>query len=116
MAGWDIRRIYLYLVSFATLMMMIVGTVQIIQAVVDFTVKQPREFAPKSVRYEELSKNTKLTKAEIEKQIKEEEAMEQERQRYWRIRRLIDNLALIVVAAPVYVYHWRKIQRAEAKT
>lgn len=115
MAGWDIRRIYLYLVCFATLIMMIVGTVQIIQSVVDFAMTPPKEFAPKTVRYEELSKNTKMTKEEIDKQIKEEEARFEENQRYYRIRRLIENLALIVVASPVYIYHWRKIQRTEAQ-
>lgn len=115
MAGWDIRRIYLYLVCFATLIMMIIGTVQILQGLVDFAMKPPNETAPKTMRVEELTKNTKLTKAEIDKQIKEEDARAEENQRYWRIRRLIDNLAMIVVASPIYVYHWRKVQRSEAQ-
>lgn len=116
MAGWDIRRIYLYLVSFATLMMLIIGTVQIINALVDFAVPPPKAYPLKIERVKELSNNTKLTKEEIEKQAAEEEARQEADQRHWRIKRLIESLALVAVALPTYLYHWRKIQKAEAQT
>ncbi|MFZ5641085.1 MAG: hypothetical protein ACOY4Q_10405 [Bacillota bacterium] len=52
---------------------------------------------------------------EIKKQEEEQKATWESNQRYWRIRRLVESFALIVVALPTYLYHWRKIQRVEAK-
>lgn len=115
MASWDIRRIYLYLVCFATLIMMIIGTVQIIQSAVDFVMTPPKEIPSKLDRYAALEKNNGITKEEIDKQIKDEEIRMEKSQQYYRIRRLIESISMIVVASPVYLYHWRKVQRSEAQ-
>lgn len=116
--GWDIRRIYLYLVSFATLMMMVVSTVQILQGVVNVAYPNPQPgpfYSEVKARYSDAVKNDpKITEAEIKKQIDEERAQAQSNQRYYDIRSLINNVVMFVVALPVYLYHWRKIQRAEA--
>jgi len=116
MAGnWDIRRIYLYLVSFATLMMLIIGTVQIIDAAVDFIYPDPNSGAPPyyemKARYKDA--NQDLTKEELQKLMEEERQRAIKSQKYYRIKRLVTSTSLIVVALPVYLYHWRKIQKAE---
>ena len=126
MAGnWDIRRLYLYLVSFATLMMMIVGTVQFFQGVVDFVYPNPvpDTFYPEyRTKYEDMAKNNpKISDEEIEKIMAEDKKLAeeariraQESQEYYRIRSMVNNMVLVMVALPVYMYHWRKIQKAEA--
>ena len=111
MAGWDIRRIYLYVVSFATLMMLIFGAVNIIQSLVDFVVPQPYDVK----MYPEQVKEPQISPEQAQKQEAERKAAWDESQRYYRIRRLIESLAMIVVALPTYLYHWRKIQRTEVR-
>lgn len=118
MAGsWDIRRIYLYLVSFATLMMMIVGTVQFLQGVVNIAYPNPEPgpgYADVKMRYSDAAKNNpQITEAEINKQIAEEQAQAAKSQRYYEIRSMIGSLMMFLVALPVYLYHWRKIQKSE---
>ena len=119
MAGnWDIRRIYLYLVSFATLMMMIIGTVQFLQGVVNLAYPNPQPgpmISEVKMSYSDAVKNNpKLTEADIQKQVEEERVQAAKSQRYYEIRAMISSLVMFVVALPVYFYHWRKIQRTEA--
>ncbi|AVX20111.1 hypothetical protein SAMN02745885_00978 [Carboxydocella sporoproducens DSM 16521] len=99
-SNWDIRRIYLYLVAFATLMMMVIGAIRVVDAVVNIVYPEP----PPVVYKDPIS--TQASKEELQ--------LEQERQRYYRIRELISSLAIFGVATPVYLYHWHKIQRSEA--
>lgn len=126
MAGnWDIRRLYLYLVSFATLMMMVFGTVFLLQGISQFIYPEPGPdfYYPEIVnKYDELAKNDPKISAEEkekliarEKQLAEESRMRAEKsQEYYRIRSIINNMILVIVTLPVYMYHWRKIQKAEA--
>lgn len=101
MAGnWDIRRIYLYLVAFATLMMVVIGAIRVVDAVVNIAYPEPPPIVYKDPNSTQPSK--------------EEQQLELERQRYYKIRELISSLAMVGVATPVYLYHWRKIQRTEA--
>lgn len=107
---WDIRRIYLYLVSFATLMMMIVGTVQFLQGIVNITYPQPGPtYTELEMKYPPNDNIKKLNTEEI----KERAAVERAQQRYYEVRSMINNLILFLVALPVYLYHWRKIQTSE---
>lgn len=124
MAGnWDIRRLYLYLVSFATLMMMIFGIVFLLQGITQFIYPEPGPYYPEIVnKYDELAKNDPKISAEEkeklvaqEKQLAEESRIRAEKsQEYYRIRSIINNMILVIVTLPVYMYHWRKIQKAEA--
>ncbi len=108
---WDIRRIYLYLVSFATLMMMIFGTVQFLQGVINVAYPHPGP-SPSEIKMRMgPDGQPKLTEAEIKKQMEEERAS----QRYYERRSMINNLVLFLVALPVYLYHWRKIQKSEVQ-
>lgn len=112
MAGsWDIRRIYLYLVCFATLMMIIVGTVQVIQGVFQIVIPEPPYV------YKEPPPNVETKKADLEQLRKyqaEQAKIEAKRQEIYRIRSLVTSFALLAVSVPVYMYHWRKIQHSEA--
>lgn len=118
MAGnWDIRRIYLYLVSFATLMMMVFGTVQFLQGIVNIAYPNPQAsplYSDVKMKYTEVARNDpKLTEVEINKRIAEEQAQAVKSQRYYEIRSMISSLVLFLVALPVYLYHWRKVQKTE---
>ncbi|HBC93072.1 MAG TPA: hypothetical protein DCZ10_09295 [Pelotomaculum sp.] len=112
---WNIRQVYLYLVSFATLMMLIVGSVQLIMGVVDLVYPDPTKgmgYYDTKIRLSDMQqKYPNLTQEEFEKQLQEEKQDQEAAWRYQRIRRFINSLALVVVSLPFYLYHWRKIQR-----
>lgn len=115
--AWDIRRTYYYLVCFATLLMLIIGAVQVVNNVVDLAL--PAEpYRPSMVemaeRHRQAPGGEPLYSREELQQMADEEAERMRRdQRRNNIRNLIGSLALIGIAAPVYLYHWRQVRRAE---
>lgn len=111
MAGnWDIRRIYLYLVSFATLMMMIIATVQFLQGIVNIAYPDPGYYSEVRMKYAgPEGKEPQISEADLKKEMEQERV----RRRYYDMRSMINNLVMLGVALPVYMYHWRKIQRTE---
>lgn len=122
-SNWDIRRIYLYLVSFATLMMMVFGTVSAVQGAINLAYPNPVPYYPETpAKYADVARNDpKLTDAEIKSQIATDKKQAEENRknalksdRYNRIMQIINNFALLAVASPVYFYHWKKVQRSEA--
>jgi len=108
-AKWDIRKIYLYLVSFATLMMMIFGIIQFLQGIVNLTYPNP------SPTYSELEMkyNRPDGKALTAAEIKQRTEADRAQQRYYEVRSMINSLIMFIVALPVYMYHWRKIGKTE---
>ena len=110
---WNIRTIYLYLVCFVTLIMMIIGTVQTVDAIVTLAYPPPLYYpTPEELKMQAPNQNVPVEvlqeRARIEQQRQEQQV------RYERVRFLAGALALLVVALPIYMYHWRKVQE-EAK-
>ncbi|MEW6308393.1 MAG: hypothetical protein AB1492_05050 [Bacillota bacterium] len=104
---FSVRQIYLYAVSFATLMMLIFGTVNVINNVVDLIYQDP-SLNPRFVAPKQLGPDP----APVDPEAQAAEALRFQRQQlYWVLRRLVQSLALVLVALPVYVYHWRKLQQ-----
>ncbi len=110
----NIRQVYLYLVSFATLMMLIVGTVRLITGFVDLVYPDPAAYPPvseiKSRAIEMQAKDPGVRAEDIEKQYMEEAERQAAIQRHYRIKQFINSLALVAVSLPFYLYHWRKIR------
>ena len=115
-SGWDIRRVYFYLVSFTTLIMIIVGTSMFIRSLVD-VVMPPPMYKPTVVdmkmRIAELQKGNGLTAAEAEKIVQEENNRMEIDQKRSRVRSLLNSISLLVVATPIYLYHWRWVVKTE---
>ena len=119
---WSIRTVYLYLVSFVTLIMIILGTVNVIRAAVTFFYPQPNWYGPLDARLRYLNElnqykdmnpkiTEKITETTIEEQLQFEQQRQEKQQRYDRARQLAQALSLLLVATPIYLYHWRQIQR-----
>ncbi|KKM08772.1 hypothetical protein SY88_21920 [Clostridiales bacterium PH28_bin88] len=107
---WNIRTIYLYLVSFVTLMMIIFGTVQLIQSAVAF-VYPPPAYYPGPADIKMRMANEKLEPEVIEEQVRFEQERQEQQIKYDRARRVAESFSLLLVALPIYLYHWRRIQR-----
>lgn len=108
---WNIRTVYLYLVSFVTLMMIIFGTVDLIRSVVTIAYPPPIYTpGPLDVKYR-VKNDPTITPEVAEEQARLEEARARQQQHYEQARRLAWAASLLVVAVPLYLYHWRRIQR-----
>lgn len=118
--AWDIRRTYYYLVCFATLIMMIIGSVQVVQNTLDLIIPEemyrpsPIDMHMRSQRPGgETALEEPFTRQELE-QMADEEAARMQRQSSRRaLRNLLGSLALILISAPVYFYHWKKVRADE---
>lgn len=111
--SWTIRNIYLYLVCFTTLVMMIVGTVQAIDATYGLVNPAPvhpevyKETYP--IKPGEVLTNEEKEKLEARNKVNQEYQIKQNE--YYQKKRLFENGVLFFVALPVYLYHWRLIKR-----
>lgn len=106
---WNIRLVYLYLVSFVSLMMLVIGTVQLIQAAVEFAYPPP-VYYPGPLEVKERAANQNLPADVLEEQARLERERQERQAEYQRARQLAGALSLLVVALPLYRYHWRRIQ------
>lgn len=111
MGKWEMRTVYLYLVSFVTLMMVIIGGVQGIHAVGRF-IYPPPDYGSSYI-YEMKMKDTNLSPEMVQQQIAEEKVRQEQQRKYDQFQQVLSSVALIGVGLPVYLYHWRKIREKE---
>lgn len=104
---FSLRLLYLYLFSFVGLLITIIGSIQIIDLGLKTYVFKVSEYSyyPEPVKMEGVETPT----AEDMKRRNDEEAANQ------RKRQISNSLAMILVGAPVYLYHWKTIKK-EAKS
>ena len=106
--SWSPRNIYLYLVCLITLVMVIFSTVNLVKALVDlaYPERQARVEVPLRV-VPAWPEPPEMDQRQLEEQ--------REVQRQWALRRsvlisLASSAAMFLIAGPLYVYHWRKIE------
>lgn len=98
---WSLRNIYLYLVCLITLIMVIVAVVGLVRNTVELLYPDPGYYYSEPVKGE-----GGRTPEEIEK----EQEYQRSSSRRYAIINLVGNMAMLLVAGPLYVYHWRKIE------
>ena len=99
---FNIRLLYLYLFSFVGLLITIIGSVQLVDLglrVYVFKVSQ-RAYYPEP----RMEGKVELSTEELEKRNRDAESNQRKRQ-------TSNSLAMIVVGAPVYWYHWKTIKK-----
>jgi len=106
----NIRTLYLYIVSFLALMAIIFGTVYLVEKVtnyiypVDYSYDITLEkISPEAVTYPDEVNNTPT--------IEEQKANAQRS----TLRDIFTALAIILVSAPLYTYHWTMVQKERKK-
>jgi hypothetical protein len=100
---WSLRNIYLYLVCLITLIMVIVSVVGIVRDTVKLVYPEVGYYYETPV---DKGGNSGLTQEEIDRQRQ----LDAERAKQQAIYSLVGNAAMLLVAGPLYVYHWRKIE------
>lgn len=104
---WSLRNIYLYLVCLITLIMVIVATVGLVQNTVRLIYPEVGYYYSEPVK----EGADGLTQDEIDRQRE----LDQQRAQQQAIYSLVGNVAMLLVAGPLYVYHWRKIEIEHAE-
>ncbi len=98
----SLRNLYLYLVCLITLVISIFAAVNLVRSTVELLYPDPGYWGYQ-VPPEEA---TDLTAEERERQ----ERLAQESQRRQAVLGLVGSGATLLIAGPVYVYHWRRVQ------
>ncbi|MBN2841288.1 MAG: hypothetical protein JXP37_10075 [Coriobacteriia bacterium] len=100
---WSLRNIYLYIVCLITLIMVIVGAAGTVRTIAEFLYPDPgAAFYP----YKMEPAKREAEAAELE----EQEALQRAQSTRQSALNLAGNIALVIIAGPLYVYHWRKIE------
>ena len=106
-SAWSPRNIYLYLVCLITLVMAIVATVNLVRALAEVVYPEPESYTTVVRVASPDGEGGELDEKEL--------AESNDLQRRWALRRsvlsLVGSVTMLLVAGPLYVYHWRKIEK-----
>ena len=105
---WSLRNIYLYLVCLITLIMVIVSVVGLVWSSVELIYPDPGY-------YYDVPKEEGGSSDRTAEDIEAERASQLAQSRRYAIIELVGNAAMLLVAGPLYVYHWRKIEVEHAE-
>lgn len=118
--AWSIKNLYFYLVCLVTLFMFVGGAISGVNSAMQ-VIFPDKPNVPIFYTYypdyrEELERQV-FDPPSLE--VLEERRAEQETMsvysRGYSIRRLLNSVAFIIIAAPFYIYHWRRIGLAAEK-
>jgi hypothetical protein len=114
---WDLEHVYFYLVSFVSLILIIIGAVTLTQTAISYATPVYGDYGPygpiswgqETAQWEEKF-GTEFVEAEMQRY----EQIMKENYRRQLVRDLVRGIAFIIIALPVYFYHWRKIPQLES--
>lgn len=98
-----LRNAYLYLVSFVSLMMILIGTIFTVQNMLDV-------LFPTYYNYGIVEADSDMTPQEKEK-AEAYRLMEIQNQQINDKKNVAKSASVVVIALPAFLYHWKKIQR-----
>lgn len=116
---WGIDQLYFYVVCFVMLITMIVGVTGLVRAGIELVIPIPEPSLdrpyessyPKVDRIGDESSN--LPKDVVEREIVKRDEFNRARDFNYTMLRFFNGLAALLVAFPVYLYHWKKIPLLE---
>jgi hypothetical protein len=98
-----LRNLYLYLVCLITLVVSLFAAVSLVRSTVGLFYPDPGYFG----YYEPLDRSGDgLSEDEIERQ----EELSRDSQRRQEVLSLVGSATTLLIAGPLYVYHWRRVQ------
>ena len=108
-SAWSLRNLYLYLVCLITLVIVIFSSVNLVRAVIELAYPDPGYYMSVPVSPDG---KTPVDQAQLELQQK---SHRQQTTRY-SVLSLVSSGTLLLVAGPLWIYHWRKIERKPNNT
>ena len=113
----NIRTIYLYLVCLITLFMVIGGLIFTINSITEYIF--PDNYRDYYYDYiDESFENGKVSVEDYEKYIelnKYQDQLKQKNRQREQLKEIIYSASVFIVALPIYLYNWRKIEKDRAQ-
>lgn len=110
---FSIRLLYLYLFSFIGLLVVVIGTIRLVQLGIKvYVFKGADQFAP---AYAPITTPDGKTIAQTKVQIDEQKKANDDETKKQREREVAEAVAMLIVGIPLYKYHWNIIQKESKK-
>lgn len=106
---WEVRRLYFYVVSLVTLVMLLFGTWAMVMGLLEVLMPGP----PPDPCLEAMKMGVKEITTLTAERCQELQVLEVERRRIMQIRGLIANVVFLGLVGPAYLHHWRQAKRSE---
>ncbi len=113
--SWSIRNLYFYLVCLVTLFLFVGGAISAINSAVQLAVVDEPNVPLIHVYYPEYREGENKPVfdppplEELEKRRADQEMM-YESYHSWTWRSLLNSIALMIIALPFYLYHWKQVK------
>lgn len=111
---FDIRRLYLYLLSFIGLLVTVIGMIRLVDLGIKVYVFHDADkyvyTSPRVAVLEGKDPDRKLSEEELQRLEQEQKMIQEQEMIRQRQREVSGAVSMILVGAPLYFYHWRKIQ------
>jgi hypothetical protein len=98
-----LRNVYLYLVCLITLVISIFAAVNLVRSAVELFYPDPGYYG-----YEAPAKEPGVSVSAEEQQRREQAALDSQRRQ--AVLGLVGSSTMLLIAGPLYVYHWRRVQ------
>lgn len=106
---WELKKVYLYLVSLITFIMCLVGSWNLVNSALDLL--YPAPVYNSCLKDPAVKEGATIDPATCEKQQRDQEA--------WQLANrkisVAKNSIFLVIVVPAYWYHWRQARRAEGE-
>ena len=99
-----LRNVYLYLVSFVSLMMILMGVIFTVQNITDVVFPNNYYEMPPIEKTGSLSVEEQKIYTENQKRYEENRSIESKKS-------VAKSIAVVLVALPTFAYHWRKVEK-----
>jgi len=99
-----LRNVYLYLVSFVSLMMILMGVIFTVQNITDVVFPTNYYEMPPIEKTGSLSVEEQKIYTENQKRYEENRSIESKKS-------VAKSIAVVLVALPTFAYHWRKVEK-----
>lgn len=106
---WEPKKVYLYLVSLVTFIMVLIGSYNLVSRLVEVVLPTEDYYAcvvPKS------TDGTTQTQEE-QQRCEEDRRRSQANQRIYLQRGLVQNSIFLLITVPAYLYHWRTARKLD---
>lgn len=119
--SWNIKNLYFYLVCLVTLFLFVGGTISAANSAMQLILPDKPNVPLTQVYYREYREpGTEAVfdppdLAELE-EMRAEQEREYRHYQGWTRRSLLNSVALMIIAAPFYLYHWKQIKPDTFKT
>jgi hypothetical protein len=106
-----IREIYFYMVCLISIVLFIVGLVTTVDNIANYL--KPTTYTTRASMvpmYKSDQNNSQMSDAEINRIVDEEVAMQINNEKIMALKNLLRGIVFLVIAVPLFAFHWRKAQ------